>query len=160
MLKLYAVRHAKSSWAFQQLHDIDRPLKRKGIKRAIQMARILKERGAKPDAVISSPSMRTCQTALLFGTVLRYNPEKITLLNTLYEAGLEDVKKMISKLADSDKEVMFFGHHPSITDLANTYLDEPLAALPTGSIALLTSKANKWSRFISQPLDIELIMPH
>ena len=32
MKTLYIVRHAKSSWEYDSIEDIDRPLKKRGIK--------------------------------------------------------------------------------------------------------------------------------
>jgi len=41
MKTLYIVRHAKSSWDYEGIEDIDRPLKKRGIKDAHLMSKIL-----------------------------------------------------------------------------------------------------------------------
>ncbi len=44
MKTLYIVRHAKSSWAYKGIEDIDRPLKKRGIKDAHLMSKFLSKK--------------------------------------------------------------------------------------------------------------------
>ncbi|MDG2194493.1 MAG: histidine phosphatase family protein, partial [Polaribacter sp.] len=41
MKTLYIVRHAKSSWKYDDVNDIDRPLKERGIKDAHLVSKFL-----------------------------------------------------------------------------------------------------------------------
>jgi len=44
MKTLYIVRHAKSSWEYTGIKDIDRPLKKRGIKDAHLMSSFLSKK--------------------------------------------------------------------------------------------------------------------
>jgi len=63
---LYIVRHAKSSWEYQGVEDIDRPLKKRGIKDAYLMSKFLSKRINKPDVFISSVANRALHTSVIF----------------------------------------------------------------------------------------------
>ena len=41
---LYIVRHAKSSWNYEYIKDIDRPLKKRGINDAYYMSELLQNK--------------------------------------------------------------------------------------------------------------------
>ena len=49
MKTIYIVRHAKSSWAYREVADIDRPLKERGINDAYLMSKYLSKKIDKPD---------------------------------------------------------------------------------------------------------------
>ena len=58
MKTVYFCRHAKSSWKDLSLRDIERPLNKRGKKDAPMMAERLRDMGAQPDAILSSPANR------------------------------------------------------------------------------------------------------
>ena len=66
MKTLYIVRHAKSSWEYQGVEDIDRPLKKRGIKDAYLMSKFLSKKINKPDVFISSVANRALHTSVIF----------------------------------------------------------------------------------------------
>ena len=66
MKTIYIVRHAKSSWEYQEIKDMDRPLKKRGINDAYLVSSILKEKILKPDAFITSSAIRALSTAVVF----------------------------------------------------------------------------------------------
>jgi len=66
MKTLYIVRHAKSSWEYEGIEDIDRPLKRRGIKDAHLMSKFLSKEIDRPDVFVSSSANRALHTALIF----------------------------------------------------------------------------------------------
>ena len=49
MKNLIIVRHAKSSWEYQNIGDIDRPLKKRGINDAHLMSKVLAKKMERPD---------------------------------------------------------------------------------------------------------------
>ena len=67
---LQITRHAKSDWSYEQIADIDRPLKEKGILRAYQVSHKVKKADLIPDLLISSPANRALHTAVIFARVL------------------------------------------------------------------------------------------
>ena len=64
-LKLFLVRHAKSSWDETQLDDCDRPLSKRGKRNAPKMAIHLKDGNYTINEFVSSPALRARQTAEL-----------------------------------------------------------------------------------------------
>jgi len=59
------MRHAKSSWADDQMSDHDRPLNDRGRRAATAMGEALTARGYAPDIIWSSDAKRTRETAML-----------------------------------------------------------------------------------------------
>ena len=66
MKTLYIVRHAKSSWTYKRIEDIDRPLKKRGIKDAHLMSKFLSKKIEKPDVFVTSSANRALHTAIIF----------------------------------------------------------------------------------------------
>ena len=66
MKTLYIVRHAKSSWDYESIADIDRPLKERGIKDAHLISNYLAETIKKPDVFVTSSANRALHTAIIF----------------------------------------------------------------------------------------------
>ena len=67
---LHVVRHAKSSWDYDGIADIDRTLKSKGIRSAYEISRKMKLSQQLPQLIISSPAIRALHTAVIFARVL------------------------------------------------------------------------------------------
>ena len=65
MKTLYVVRHAKSSWEYHELPDMDRPLKGRGIRDAHLMASWLQDLLSTVPVLYSSPATRTLHTAMI-----------------------------------------------------------------------------------------------
>lgn len=66
MKTIYIVRHAKSSWAYEGVEDIDRPLKERGINDAHLVSKLLAKKIEKPDVFISSVANRALHTSVIF----------------------------------------------------------------------------------------------
>ena len=62
MKSLYLLRHGKSDWDADFDRDRDRPISGRGRKAARKIARLMKERGIRPDIVLCSDALRTRQT--------------------------------------------------------------------------------------------------
>ncbi|RZJ80136.1 MAG: histidine phosphatase family protein, partial [Flavobacterium sp.] len=58
MKELIIIRHAKSDWGNSTLKDFDRPLNKRGIANAPEMAERLVKRKIFPDLIVSSPALR------------------------------------------------------------------------------------------------------
>ena len=56
------MRHAKSSWKYPDLSDHERPLKKRGRKASVKIAKELIRLGWIPDKLFSSDSERTRET--------------------------------------------------------------------------------------------------
>ena len=149
MKTLYLVRHAKSSWKFEELADHDRPLNKRGRKAAPKMGKLLNELHIKPDLIVSSPAVRAITTATLFAKELAYNQEKIGVIDDIYGAGRDELLQIIRKTPDQINSLMLVGHNNTLTDLGNYLSPKSVANIPTAGVMALEFKANSWSE-ISQ----------
>jgi phosphohistidine phosphatase len=142
---LYIVRHAKSTWDYENVSDIDRPLKLRGIKNAYEMARRLKIDHNIPDFFISSPANRALHTACIFLTVFEASFEKMKIEAGFYGKGTEDILTIIKQQPAIIRKLMIFGHNPDFSELARAFSKQPLFELPTCGIAAYTFDCAEWS---------------
>ena len=141
---LQIVRHAKSSWDYDSLSDIDRPLKLRGIKNAYEMARRLKIRNSLPKLILTSPANRALHTAVIFARVFELPFGKLTIEPKLYETGEERLLDLVRNLPDDVNSVMLVGHNPVFTNFANIFVTDPIANVPTAGVVTVTFEADSW----------------
>ena len=145
MKTLYIVRHGKSSWEFEKVKDIDRPLNERGIHDGADMAGRLKKMGRKPELIISSPATRALHTATIFLRTLEVPDKNIIIDRDLYQADIEDVLDVIAGIDEAVDSVMIFGHNPTVTDLANELTTLRLDNVPTTGIVIIEFNTSKWT---------------
>jgi phosphohistidine phosphatase len=143
-MKLFLVRHAKSSRNEPALPDKDRPLNDRGKRDAPKMGERLAKREVTPDLILSSPAKRALKTAQIIAKKLDYKLADIVVDERLYATGAEDLLQVIHKLGAKPKSVMLFGHNPELTELAHR-LSSKIAHLPTCAVAEFTFDAKSWS---------------
>ena len=139
------MRHAKSSWKDQELPDHDRPLKKKGRKDIVNMAKILKKNALTPDLILSSSAVRAKDTAILMAEKLDYKGE-LELIDEFYMAEPEIYIQKIATLPDSVETLLIVGHNPGLEGLVMT-LGDKITSLPTGSIAKIYLFIDHWAEF-------------
>ena len=145
MKTFYLIRHAKSSWEDMSLSDFDRPLNGRGLRDAPMMAKMLADKGVKPDAIVSSPANRAFTTATYFGKAMGFKKKEIIQEKDIYEAYPSTVLEIINDLDDDYKTVLVFGHNPTFTSLANEFKEDSfIANLPTCGIVRIDSTAKNW----------------
>lgn len=160
---LYLMRHAKSSWSFDDLSDEQRPLNDRGRDDAPRMGQALAKRDIKLDLLVSSTAVRALTTAALVAKEIDYNHEQIRVLPGIYEASLDMLLSVIHELPDEADSVLLVGHNPTITDVVNHLAPSPLSEdMATAAIASLhfqtehwadVSKANAELYFFDRPRD-------
>ena len=141
---LHIARHAKSSWDFEDISDIDRPLNPRGINSAYLMARRFSERNQLPDLLITSPANRALYTAVIYARVLKLSWDKIVLNENIYTGYAEEIIQIIESADNKLDSIMVFGHNPTFTVLANHFLKDQIDNIPTAGIVSLTFKENTW----------------
>jgi len=142
--QLYIVRHAKSSWDYEDINDIDRPLCTRGIKDATTMAGRLKSRGQIPSLMISSPACRALHTATIFAKVLKFPCEQMIIVEKFYQGGIHEILNILEKVDEQNSSVMIFGHNPDFTMLANHFLKYPVDNVPTAGVVALNFSSGIW----------------
>ena len=91
--------------------EAERQLTAKGVQKTRAAALGLVELGAKPDVFLSSPYVRSAQTAEIFAEALGYSPAKIRMTDALKPAANPaEVLKEIQRIRA--KEIACFGHAP------------------------------------------------
>lgn len=143
--EIFIVRHGKSSWDMNDISDIDRPLKLKGIRNAYEMARRLKIEQNLPQVIITSPANRALHTAVIFLTVFEIPYKKLTIDARLYGHGIKGIMDLINSQPEDVRKLMIFGHNPDFTELARNFARNPIFELPTCGIAKFDFKCDKWS---------------
>lgn len=141
---LYIVRHAKSTWDYENISDIDRPLKLRGIRDAYEMARHIKIECKVPCQVISSPAIRALHTADIFMRVFEIKYSRFKIDERLYGSGIGVIKKVISEQENSLKTLMIFGHNPDFSELATVLSGKSYFEIPTCGVVSLTFDAPDW----------------
>jgi phosphohistidine phosphatase len=146
MKTLYLMRHAKSSWSFDDLSDRERPLNDRGRDDAPRMGQALVKRDLHLDLIVSSPAVRALSTAVLVARELSYPHDKIKVEPSIYEADLDTLLAVIRELPDEANAVLLTGHNPTITDVANYLSPSPLSAeMPTAGVLCLHFEAAHWA---------------
>jgi len=117
-MKLILLRHAKSSWNDESLNDFDRPLNRRGIREAPDMAVRMKEANCRPQRLLCSPALRTRQTSDHVATTLGIKAEERVLIPEIYEATAGTLIDVIAKHGQTSEELLLIGHNPGIEHLS------------------------------------------
>ncbi len=146
MKKLYLMRHAKSSWSFDELSDQERPLNDRGRDDAPRIGQALAKRHLALDLLVSSPAVRALSTAVLVARELKYPHDKIVVNPAIYQADLEALLAIIRNLPDTAESVLLTGHNPTFTEVANYLSPSPLSGeMPTAAVISLHFQTDKWA---------------
>jgi phosphohistidine phosphatase len=144
MKTLILFRHAKSSWNYP-LKDIDRPLKLKGINRAIKVSEENKNLFSQTNIIFTSPANRALHTAIILASEIDLGYDKISIDKSLYTFSSRLVEIAMRSTSDKYDYVIFVGHNPAFTELINKITNKKIDNLPTASWAKIVFNENKWS---------------
>ena len=143
---LFLIRHGKSTWGYENVSDLDRPLKNRGIRNAYEMSAVLLDRNAQPDLIISSPANRALHTAVIICGQLKCSYNQIRIEELIYFSEEYTILDFIKKTSDAISCLMVVGHNPIISNLANLFFKAPVEYMPTTAVAEFTFETNSWSR--------------
>ena len=144
-MKLWIVRHAKSSWSDSSLSDRDRPLNKRGRRSAPDMGRRLAAQNQLPDLIISSPAKRANSTARKIAKEVGYDRSKIVTDENMYFSGTGSMLEMLENVDDRYDSVMIVGHNPAMTTLMNMLSGSSVDNMPTCAVALIDFPIMSWS---------------
>jgi len=142
--QLHITRHGKSSWDYEDISDIDRPLNNRGINNSYMMAKRLLDKEMMPDLLISSPATRALSTAVIFMRVMNLPSGTLQINELIYMGYVDELIEIILSLDNKYSNVMLFGHNPSFTVLANRFLTESVDNIPTAGIVSMSFEINNW----------------
>ncbi|MFT6064734.1 MAG: phosphohistidine phosphatase [Paraglaciecola sp.] len=144
MKTLYIVRHAKSSWEYLGIEDIDRPLKRRGIKDAHLMSKFLSKEIPKPDVFMSSSANRALHTAVIFCENFEYPLSNLKIRRQLYSFSDGYLVKTVKALDDAFSTAIIFSHDHGINTFVNKFGNKPLAHVTTCGIIGIQFDEKHW----------------
>jgi phosphohistidine phosphatase len=150
MLRLWILRHAKSSWDAPQLSDRDRPLAPRGHRAAAAMGSFLAARPERVELVLCSSARRAVETVARLAL-----PDDIPIFreDALYGAGADELLERVAAVDDQRRTVLLVGHNPALEDLVHLLAEggAPKArrrlarGLRTACLAELELEATSWA---------------
>ena len=152
MLRLYILRHAKSSWATPGQKDFDRPLNEQGAADLPMIAAAMQEKSYLAGHIYCSPALRTRIT--LHGVMAAYkDPPAIDYRDDLYSGDLSSYVEAVRQHPAGDS-VMLIGHNPMCEVTASTLVGNgdahAMAQLrrkyPTGALAVIDFDITSWDQ--------------
>ena len=145
MKKVILVRHAKSSWK-HNVPDIERPISNRGYNDANLMVGILNNFSIDIDAVFSSNSKRTLETAKIFlENLVNYKNLTVIKSEDLYDFYGNKVNLFIKNLNNDFNTVMIFSHNNSCNNLLFKYANVINVHVPTTGILIFEFDVSLWN---------------
>ncbi len=144
MKTLYIVRHAKSSWEYEGIKDIDRPLNKRGINNAYLISSVLNKKIACPDVFISSCANRALHTAMIFSYTFNYPLTNLKISKSLYSFSDGYLIKTVKALDDGFDSAIIFSHDHGISDFVNKFGSVHMNHVPTCGVVGIKFNTNHW----------------
>jgi phosphohistidine phosphatase len=142
--RLTLLRHAKAEPDSGAKPDRERALAPRGLGDAPRMGRRLREGGARPSLIITSPAKRALQTARLVATELGYPREFLQREAELYLAAPDAILAVLARQDNAFNDVLVCGHNPGLTDLANELTGARIDNLPTCGVVVIEAEIHGW----------------
>ena len=145
MKKIILIRHAKSSWE-HNVSDLERPISKRGYNDANLMVGILNNFSTDIDAVFSSSSKRTLETAKIFlDNLINYQNLKVIKSEDLYDFYGNKVDLFIKNLNNDLDTVMIFSHNNSCNNLLIKYGKVINVHVPTSGMLIFEFDVSLWN---------------
>jgi len=149
MKTLYIVRHAKSSWEYDGVKDIDRPLKKRGINDAYLISNVIHKKIACPDVFVSSCANRALHTAIIFSYTFNYPLANIKISKSLYSFSDGYLIKTVKALDDGFDSSIIFSHDHGISSFVNKFGSQLVDHVPTCGVVGIKFDTNHWKNIKS-----------
>jgi len=146
---LILMRHAKSDWGDESLSDHDRPLNRRGLRDAPNMARWLADLDLIPDMILCSSSVRTRETVDTMMDVWTTEPSRtaeptISFSEDLYHATPEEIIGAIRCDGGTSRRLLVVAHNPGMTSLVSHFAQR-FTEMPTAAVAVFQTDCERWN---------------
>lgn len=140
--RLLLLRHAKSDWGTETIHDLDRPLKPKGEAAARLMGRFLSSIGHMPDRVLTSTAVRATHTVELAAAAGEWRCP-VEPVAKLYDASPTAALHLLQETDDRHQTLLLSGHEPTMSELV-LQLCGGRVAFPTSAVARIDLPGKPW----------------
>lgn len=153
--RLTLIRHANAEQD-SDVRDFERPLSKKGLGEAAEMARRFHERALVPDLILASAAVRTRETAEAFAKALGVAPRLLQADDSLYLAEGEHILSVIRGMGPRVRHLMVIGHNPGISAAAIALAPEVVQTdLPTCGTLTMAVSCKTWNlidrRYVHEP---------
>ena len=149
MKELILMRHAKSSWDFENLNDHERPLNKRGRSDAKKMGAHLVNQHLQPQIILSSNAQRTQETTQLLCEQFVRQP-LVLFLPSLYLASLGAIQAALEFIHPETERIMIIGHNPGWSEV-NHWLSGNPVDFKTATTTVMTHDAQTWQEAIQTP---------
>ena len=137
-MKLWLIRHAKSSWANPGQSDFDRPLNARGERDGPRMVEWLRRQAQPAQWIWTSSAARARATTKFVQAAFELPDEAVATSRALYHASPDALLDVIQQTPDHIQSLAVVAHNPGMTWLVNSLCDaEVTANLPTFGVARL-----------------------
>ena len=151
MLRLYIMRHAKSSWAIPGARDFDRELNGRGLDDLKKISKVITNEQIFPDLILCSSAIRTRQSLDAIAHAFDNKPE-IVFTERLYSSGQDEYIEMINATKDA-KSILIIGHNPMCGSLATVLpgsgepaeLEKIAYKYPTSALSIIDFDRDNWA---------------
>jgi phosphohistidine phosphatase len=145
-LQLTLIRHARALPADRQATDFERPLDRRGLAEAAEMARRCQELGHRPDRLVASPAVRAAQTADCFVRAFELPSTAVALEPRCYLAEASQLLEIAREVPTACRHLFIVGHNPGLSELARRLAvrDAP-SSMETAGLFTLRLAAADWA---------------
>ncbi len=146
MKRLTLVRHGQAEWKAASVADFDRPLTRRGLAEAADMARRLRVQDfAAPDLVLTSPAVRAAQTAEVFARELALASRLVKRVDALYLAPPDELQDAIRSTGARVGHLLVVGHNPGVSEFAQQVAPgAAIESFATGASCTLIFNTEAW----------------
>jgi phosphohistidine phosphatase len=145
MITLIISRHGKAGELKETQHDLLRELAPRGRKDAKKIAGALITKDIVPGLIISSPAIRSVETARILGETMEIQNPAVVTCDLLYGNFTTELFPFINMLCPEEKVVMIIGHHPSLLLYIEFLSGMVLERFPTLATLVLDFNVNRWS---------------
>lgn len=146
MKRLVLVRHGKADQSGVVESDFKRSLIKKGQKDARYIAGVLRDKGIKPDIILTSDAYRAVETAEIFLDVMGSIASIISKEHFLYEGYTTgQLIDYLSNQAPGVETIFVFGHNPFISQSGIRLSKNFHQSFPTSGTLGLKFESDTWN---------------
>jgi phosphohistidine phosphatase len=146
MKTLYIVRHGKTN---KSLDDLSRELLPIGIERMKKLGNYLSVNNCKIDVLYSSYAKRAQQTAELIADAILFPKDKTSITEELSFTSQDAYFDILVEQDNEVESVLFVGHNPEITNVAQFFIPDFTAYMQTGSCFCFDFDTDEWTKIFT-----------
>jgi len=104
----------------------------------------LKRHDLIPQLIVTSSAVRAFQTAQIIAEQIKYPSEEIQEDPELYDASVRIFLRMINELDVNCQSVLFVGHNPTVSYMAELLTGEAIGNMVPGSVVEIHFPMDSW----------------